>query len=275
MKIAVLSGKGGTGKTFVSVNLTSALKNSTYVDCDVEEPNGQIFFSGKIVERNVDIDIPVIDNDKCFLCGKCSEFCKFNALALILDKVRVFSSLCHSCGGCKIVCPTGAIKEKKKTIGKIQELNYLNHHIISGVLNVGEESGVKVINEALLTASRDSNHIIIDCPPGNGCSVMESIREVDYCVLVSEPTVFGLHNLEMVYELTQVFGKKVGLVINKANDEKIINEYARNKNIDILTEIPFNREIGYLNSQGIIVEETTNYKSYFETILAKILGEKS
>ncbi len=275
MKIAVLSGKGGTGKTFVSVNLTSALKNSTYVDCDVEEPNGQIFFSGKIVERNVDIDIPVIDNDKCILCGKCSEFCKFNALALILDKVRVFSSLCHSCGGCKIVCPTGAIKEKKKTIGKIQELNYLNHHIISGVLNVGEESGVKVINEALLTASRDSNHIIIDCPPGNGCSVMESIREVDYCVLVSEPTVFGLHNLEMVYELTQVFGKKVGLVINKANDEKIINEYARNKNIDILTEIPFNREIGYLNSQGIIVEETTNYKSYFETILAKILGEKS
>lgn len=274
MKIAVLSGKGGTGKTFVSVNLTSALKNSTYVDCDVEEPNGQIFFSGEIVERNVDIDIPVIDNDKCILCGKCSEFCKFNALALILDKVRVFSSLCHSCGGCKIVCPTGAIKEKKKTIGKIQELNYLNHHIISGVLNVGEESGVKVINEALLTASKDSNHIIIDCPPGNGCSVMESIREVDYCVLVAEPTVFGLHNLEMVYELTQVFGKKVGLVINKANDEKIINEYARNKNIDILTEIPFNREIGYLNSQGIIVEEKTNYKSYFETILAKILGEK-
>jgi MinD superfamily P-loop ATPase len=275
LKIAVLSGKGGTGKTFISVNLVASLAESTYVDCDVEEPNGQIYFPGGIEEQLVEIEIPIIDNDKCILCGKCSDFCKFNALAIILDKVRVFSQLCHSCGGCELVCPTGAISEKKKAIGKVTHSIFENHHIISGILNVGEESGVKVISEALKQADAVDQHTVIDCPPGNGCSVMESIREADYCILVAEPTIFGLHNLKMVYELTEVFQKKVGLVINKVDGHSLVNDFAKEKEIEVIAEIPFDKKMGFLNSVGSIVAFNEEYKNYFIKIINSVLGDKS
>jgi MinD superfamily P-loop ATPase len=274
MKIAVLSGKGGTGKTFVSVNLAYLIKNASYYDCDVEEPNGQVYFKGEYKEESVSVDIPVIDHDKCILCGKCSEFCKFNALAIILDKVRLFPQLCHSCGGCKIVCPVGAITETKKVIGKIKETEYEGHHIVMGVLNIKEETGVKIIGELVEKTKDEVSDVLIDCPPGNGCSVMESIRDVDYCILVAEPTVFGLHNLKMVYELTQVFNKKVGLVINKASDSDIIDNYAKENSINVLSRIPFDKEMGYLNSLGEIVVKNPKFKGYFEDIISKIFGDK-
>ena len=273
MKIAVLSGKGGTGKTIVSVNLAYAIKNSVYLDCDVEEPNGELYFKGEYLATNVEVDIPVIDHDKCILCGKCSDFCRFNALALIIDKVRVFPQLCHSCGGCKIVCPVGAISEKKKVIGVIKQLDYQGHKIITGVMNIKEESGVKIIDKIIEKSKEVNDNVIIDCPPGNGCSVMASIRDSDYCVLVAEPTVFGLHNLQMVYELTRVFNKKTGIVINKASGNQIINDYAAENNIEILTEIPFDKNISYLNSMGEIIAKDEKYLTIFEQLSKKIMGD--
>ncbi|PKK95662.1 MAG: ATPase [Tenericutes bacterium HGW-Tenericutes-5] len=274
MRIAVLSGKGGTGKTFISVNLAYVIKNAAYLDCDVEEPNGDLYFKGDKIVKQVDVDIPVIDHDACTLCGKCADFCRFNALAIIIDKVRVFSSLCHSCGGCKLVCPVSAITEVKKSIGTIKETEFEGHRVIGGEMNIKEETGVKIIDEIIEISKDILEDVVIDCPPGNGCSVMGSIKNADYCLLVAEPTIFGLHNLKMVYELTQVFEKKVGIVINKASQHKIINDFAESENIEVLLEVPFDKELGLINSNGEIAAKDMKYKHFFEKLADKLLVRK-
>ncbi len=274
MVVAVLSGKGGVGKTFISVNLAYYLKNSAYLDCDVEEPNGQEYFVAEYNEEVVEVDIPFIDHNKCKLCGKCADFCRFNALALILDKVRLFPQLCHSCGGCKLVCPENAITETKKVIGIVKQAEYEGHKIISGILNIKEETGVKIISKIIEKSKSIKENVIIDCPPGNGCSVMESIRDADFCILVAEPTIFGLHNLEMVHNLTKVFNKKSGIVINKADDSMMIENYANKNDIPILTKIPFDKSMGLLNSNGEIIVKNIKYQSYFEEISKKIYGDE-
>ena len=199
MQIAILSGKGGTGKTLLSVNLSYLAENGTYVDCDVEEPNGLLYYQleNKKTEE-VSIKIPVVNHDLCNGCEKCTDFCKFNALAFILDKVRVFKDLCHSCGGCKLVCPTNAISEIDKTVGYIHSGKIFDTNIYSGEMIVGLESGIPIIDELLNQVKNSSRNVFIDSPPGNGCSVMESIRDSNYCLLIAEPTIFGLHNLNMV-----------------------------------------------------------------------------
>lgn len=272
MKIAVLSGKGGTGKTFVSVNLAYHIPEASYFDCDVEEPNGQEYFKGDYSEEIINVKVPQVNHDICIKCGKCSDFCKFNALALILDKVRVFPQLCHSCGGCSLVCPVGAISEKEKPIGFVRESIYDEHRIVTGELAIKEETGVKII-EHIINKTDKQGFTVIDCPPGNGCSVMECIREADYLILVAEPTRFGLHNLNMVFELAQVFSKKVGVVINKASDNLMIREFADEYEIPILCEIPFDQKMGYANSIGEIVDKDQRYTKYFETIYHKIVEE--
>ena len=269
LKIAVLSGKGGTGKTFVSVNLAYHIPNASYFDCDVEEPNGQEYFRGNYTEEIINVKVPQVNHDICIKCGKCSDFCKYNALALILDKVRVFPQLCHSCGGCSLVCPVGAISEKDKPIGLVRESIYDGHRIVSGELHIKEETGVKII-EHIMNKADSQGLTVIDCPPGNGCSVMECIRDADYLILVAEPTIFGLHNLNMVFELAQVFSKKVGIVINKAGDNPMIREFADDKKIPVLCEIPFDQKMGYLNSIGEIVAKDKKYSEYFNTIFNKM-----
>lgn len=294
MKIAVLSGKGGTGKTLVSVNLASVFGmeekgvSVAYVDCDVEEPNGRLFLKPvDVMEKDVSVKIPVVNKELCTGCRKCVSFCKFNALALIKDKVLVFDEVCHSCGGCEIICPEGAISEKDRVIGHIEKGRTDGQgavDVFTGVLNTGEVSGVPVIRKLLSDsfmagASMDSDsagtedrNVVIDCPPGCACVVMESIRDADFCILVAEPTIFGSHNLEMVYNLVKMFGKRFGVVLNKCIDgENPSEKFCFEHNIQIIGRIPFDKELGLINSNGgIITRENEKYKGIFQEILENV-----
>jgi MinD superfamily P-loop ATPase len=275
MMIAVLSGKGGTGKTFVSVNLSFVADNSNYIDCDVEEPNGHLFFKPNIIKsEKVHVKIPNINNELCSGCRRCVDFCKFNALAYIKDKVHVFDEICHSCGGCMLLCPEKAISEKDKEIGEIQEGVFNNSNIYTGILNPGEETGVSIIKK-LLKITDNKPYTFIDCPPGSSCSVMESIKDVDYCILVAEPTLFGVHNFNMVYNLVKLFDKPFGVVLNKCLDgENPAEKYCNEKNIKVLCKIPFEHELGNINSNAEIAsEKNEKYKSLFSSLLKTIKEE--
>lgn len=275
MKIAVLSGKGGTGKTFISVNLSFVAENSNYIDCDVEEPNGHLFFKPEIVNKEkVYAKIPKVDKDLCSGCRKCVEFCKFNALAFIKGKVFVFEDICHSCGGCMLLCPEKAISEKDKEIGEILVGVFNRSNIYTGILNTGEETGVNIIKK-LLKSSNDKPYTFIDCPPGSSCSVMESIKDADYCILVAEPTLFGVHNFNMVYNLVKLFNKPFGAVLNKCLEgENPAEKYCVENNIKILGQIPFENELGKLNSNGEIASQKNDkYHSLFSSLLKTINEE--
>lgn len=275
MKIAVLSGKGGTGKTFISVNLTFVAENSNYIDCDVEEPNGHLYFKPEIVKREkIYVKIPKVDKDSCSGCRRCVEFCKFNALAFIKNKVLVFEDICHSCGGCMLLCPENAITEKDKEIGEIQEGAFNNSNIYTGILNTGEETGVSIIKR-LLNSAKDKIYTFIDCPPGSSCSVMESIKDADYCILAAEPTLFGVHNFNMVYNLVKLFDIPFGAVLNKCLDgENPAEKFCTDNNIKILCRIPFESELGTLNSNAEIAsQKNEKYHSLFSSLLKTIEQE--
>ncbi|MEA5137482.1 MAG: ATP-binding protein [Candidatus Fimivivens sp.] len=275
MRIAVLSGKGGTGKTFVSVNLACAAEKAVYVDCDVEEPNGHLFLKPDIVSKiPVTVMVPEVDMDKCTLCRKCIDFCKYNALALVKDKVMIFNEVCHSCGGCFILCPVKAITEKARAIGTIEEGNSGNVTVLTGCLNTGEVSGIPIIKGLMNKLPKDDD-VVIDCPPGSACIVMESIREADYCVLVAEPTLFGVHNLSMVYDLVKLFDKPFGVVLNKClPEENPAERFCIEHQIDVLAKIPYDDELGRLNSKGyILVREDKRYQAMFENMLQTLKKE--
>ncbi|MDD3207179.1 MAG: ATP-binding protein [Bacilli bacterium] len=273
MKIAVLSGKGGTGKTFVAVNLAAASFQSTYLDCDVEEPNGHLFFKPSIDNsEEVKVKIPFVMPSLCNGSRKCVEFCRYNALAYVQEKLIVFEDICHSCGGCVLVCPNGAIKEKDKAIGIIHDGKSDDVRVISGFLNPGEASGIPIIKKILQKAKPEDERVFIDCPPGSSCIVMESIKNADFCLLVAEPTIFGVHNLAMVHELVSVFKKPFAVVLNKCNsEENPAKTYCLEQKINIIAEIPYNEEIGTVCSNGfILVRKLPKYRSMFENMLVTI-----
>lgn len=254
MKIACLSGKGGAGKTLVAVNLAAVAKTATYIDCDVEEPNGRLFLKPKDVQKNIVSSLlPEFDAEKCNGCKKCVQFCRFHALMYIKEKPMVFSEVCHSCGGCMMVCPENAITEKQKPIGILEIGKHDNIRVVTGILNPGEASGVPVIREALKQADGAT---IIDCPPGSACSVMESVMDADYCVLVAEATAFGFHNFKMVYELVSLLGKKCGVVVNKQEIPfEPLETFCKEQNLDVIARIPYDPEIAALAADGQIVSE--------------------
>lgn len=271
MKIAVLSGKGGTGKTFVSTNLTFSIDGLSYVDCDIEEPNGYLFLKPEIVENiNVTVDIPVVDQDKCNGCRDCVQFCKFNALAYTGGKLLVFEEICHSCGGCILFCEKGALTEKKHTIGIVEKGKSGEKNVLTGIMNIGETSGTPIIDSLLEEIGEED--AVIDSPPGSSCTVMDSIRDVDYCIAVVEPTIFGVENFKMIEELLELYDKPFGVVINKYYEkENIAKDYCKSKGIEILLEIPYSEEIGRYNSKGLIIsEEKQEYKELFKDLYEDI-----
>jgi len=276
MKIAVLSGKGGTGKTLVSVNLASVAKESIYIDCDVEAPNGHLFFKPKnFVSESISIKIPILDEKLCSGCRKCVDFCKFNALAYIINKLIVFDDVCHSCGGCILFCPEKALSEKEKFIGKVYCGISENVTVITGILDTGESSGVPIIKKCINDFPAGREFTFIDCPPGSACIVMESIKDADYCILVAEPTLFGVHNLNMVYELVRLFNKPHSVVLNKClEEENPAEKFCREKEIKILGKIPFDNELGTLNSNALIsVRENPKYWDMFTAMLQIVAKE--
>lgn len=275
MKIAVLSGKGGTGKTFISVNLACSADKAIYVDCDVEEPNGHLFLKPNIIDESpVMVMVPEINTDKCTGCRECVNFCNYNALALIKNKLLIFYEVCHSCGGCILLCPTKAIIEKKRTIGIIKEGISGNVAVLTGYLNTGEVSGVPIIKK-LIEKLPEQSTVIIDCPPGSACTAMESIRKADFCILVTEPTLFGVHNLSMVYELVKLFNKPFGVVLNKCLPEQNpAQQFCIEHKINVLAEIPYDEKLSRINSQGLIaVHENKYYRELFQKLLKTLEKE--
>lgn len=274
MKIAVLSGKGGTGKTLVSVNLAAVAEHAAYYDCDVEEPNGHLFFKPQqVTEKTVFIKSPEVDAARCNGCRQCMDFCKFNAIACIQDKAVVFPDVCHPCGGCILVCPEKAIKETTRPIGKIMYGTSEEVQVISGMLNMGEESGVPIIRSMLQKMRQNPHDVtLIDCPPGSACVVMESILDADYCILVAEPTIFGVHNLHMVYELVQIFHKPYGVILNKCfTGENPAEQFCLEHQIPVLGSIAFDQQLGHLNSNSEIVSRVNKtYQQLFLQILEQV-----
>ncbi len=272
MKIAILSGKGGTGKTFVSVNLATVAKLSypkvTYIDCDVEEPNGYLFLKSDTTESDeISVCIPKVDTDLCTGCKKCVEFCKFNALAYV-KKLMVFDEVCHSCLGCIMFCPQEALSKRRKIIGQIDTSTSDGIATYTGRLKIGETSGVPIIKE-LLARGKDSDVTIIDCPPGSACSVMESIQDADYCILVAEPTVFGTHNLAMVHELVTLFGKRFGVVLNKCSqNDNPSQRYCRENKIKVVGKIDYDSKLAMINSSANIAVKTDSEDALINSFMA-------
>jgi len=273
MIISVASGKGGTGKTTVAVNLALSLdENVQFLDCDVEEPNSHIFLKPEILKTYpASVSIPKVNEEKCTYCGRCKEVCAYNAIAVFQNTVLVFPELCHSCGGCVLLCPQKAIEEVNKEIGVIKIGKSDSIEFVSGELNVREAMSTPLIRQVKKYINT-SKTVIIDAPPGTSCPVIESIKGSDYCILVTEPTPFGLNDLILTVEVVRKLKIPFGVIINRAdlgNNET--EEYCKKENIPILMKIPFSKDIAVSYSKGVpMVDVLPEYKKYFQEILVKI-----
>jgi MinD superfamily P-loop ATPase len=277
-KIAISSGKGGTGKTFVSTNIASILAKKGmkvwYLDCDVEEPNGHLFLKPQIdKEEDVMILSPAgVDEEKCINCGECAEVCHYNAIAVIKDKVLFFKELCHACGACKIICPTDAIIEKERKIGILR-------HGKSGIVDFHyalletAEGGMspRLVKKVKSSAGEGIN--ILDSSPGTACPVVETIKDVDLCVLVTDPTPFGINDLKLAVAMSREVGQEPVVIVNRAeygNDS--LKEYLNSEKLEIVGEIPDDRKIAEIYSTGnIVVDKVLEYRELFENIASKLL----
>lgn len=272
MKIAVASGKGGTGKTTVSVNLALSLENVQLLDCDVEEPDCNVYLRLDLEHlQDVTIPVPHISKEKCTYCGKCADFCQFNALAIFPQSSVVFAELCHGCGGCTLICPEDAITERERAVGTLERGFLDTIEFIRGVLNIGEPMATPVIR-ALKQTIDTSKRVILDSPPGNGCPVIETVSGCDFCLLVTEPTPFGLHDLKMAIKLTRVLDVPCGVVINRWGiGSAPVEEYCSEEAIPVLMKIPHDREIAELCAQGIpFIEKMPLWKEEFQRLYTRI-----
>lgn len=281
MKIAVLSGKGGTGKTTVTANLAVNLPGCTAIDTDVEEPNLHIFLRPEInTQEKVETEYPWIDTEKCTLCGRCGDFCRYNAIIPAKNQILIFKESCHDCGGCKVVCPAGAIEYKKREIGSIYSGTSPSHITMKyGELNIGEMSGVKIIGQ-LKESLEEERVVIIDSPPGTSCATVAAVENVDYALVVSEPTPFGVSDMKMVIEMLRNLNIPFGVVVNKAGlGDREIYKYCEEEGIQILEEISYSREIAELCAHGTLFSQKIEgygerFFKLFQKIKSEIQGKK-
>jgi MinD superfamily P-loop ATPase len=273
MIISVASGKGGTGKTTVATNLAASLGNGVrLLDCDVEEPNAHLFLGPDLQNmEEVTTFIPEIDDELCTGCKKCAEICRFRALAVVGGRALVFPELCHSCGGCVEVCEDGAIKDSSRILGKVESGTAGDILFSHGLLRVGEAMSPPLIT-AVRRMETDDPVTIIDAPPGTSCPVIAATKGVDFVLMVTEPTPFGLHDLRLGVEAVRALDIPCGLVINRSDigDDKV-KEYAARENIPVLMEIPFDRKIAEAYSTGrMIVEAMPEWKEKFRALYNKM-----
>ena len=272
MILSIASGKGGTGKTTVAVNLAISLGNVQLLDCDVEEPDAHIFVKPRI-EKEIPAIIPVprVDKAKCTHCGKCGEACEFHAIVVAKDVVLNFDELCHGCGACSYVCPEDAITEVERQIGTIRVGRAGEIEFVEGILNIGEPMASPLIKKEK-TFVRNPGTVILDAPPGTSCPVIEVVRGSDFCLLVTEPTPFGLNDLELAVGMAEKLGVPMGVVVNRADvGDRGVWDFCGQKHIPILMEIPLDQRIAELYSRGIpLVEEIEEYGAAFRELFDKI-----
>ena len=279
MIVSIASGKGGTGKTLVATNLAFSLKDEAkiqFLDCDVEEPNAHIFLKPKLDHREpVCIPVPVVDEEKCTYCRRCAEVCAYKAIAVVKNRVLTFPQLCHGCGACSYLCPDHAISEEGREIGVVEWGQSDGVDFVHGKLSIGEAMAPPVIRS--VKQHVDANRVaIIDVSPGTSCPVVEAIRGSDFCILVTEPTPFGLNDLVMAVEATKKLTVPCGVVINRAGvgDGKVEDYCARN-NIPLLLTIPLDMRIASLYSSGrLLVEGMPEWRQQFRDLFENI-KEKS
>jgi len=279
MKIAVASGKGGTGKTTVATNLAYVASRNghsvAYLDCDVEEPNGHIFLKPHITEsRTIGTLIPQVDETQCIQCGKCGEICQYSAIVCIGEKVLVYPELCHGCGGCALVCPVDAIREVTREMGLLQAGHAGEIQFVHGVLNIGEVMSPPLI-KAVQAAAPEVDLVIVDAPPGTSCPVIESVKDSDFVVLVTEPTPFGLNDLKLAVEMVRALDLPFAVVITRADlGDRATPAYCEENDIRILAEVRDDRRIAEAYSHGTIAcTAIPEYGSLFLRLLGDIKRE--
>ena len=265
MIICIASGKGGTGKTTIAANLAAVLaEKAQYLDCDVEEPNGHLFLRPNIEHSEpVSVPVPKVDLEKCDFCGKCAEFCQFNAIAVLGKNILTFPELCHSCGGCKLICPKEAISEIPKEIGKLEKGMAREVEFIHGHLRIGEAMAVPLI-ERVKKEIKPHKIAIIDAPPGTSCPVIAALKGSDVALLVTEPTPFGLFDLKLAVGVARILKIPLAIVVNRADlGDKKVFDYCAKEDIPILMTIPFSKDIAQTYAKGELLVKQPKWQDQF------------
>ena len=278
MQIAMASGKGGTGKTTLATNLARVAADDgrrvVYMDCDVEEPNGHIFLPPEnTVECSIDKRVPQVDVDRCLQRGDCEDICQYNAIVCVGGPPIVFPDLCHACGGCVLVCPSRALQEVTRSIGRLRMGDSGGIGFLDGALDIGQHMGPPAIR-AVKRAAPEADLLIIDAPPGTSCPAVEAVRGSDFVVLVTEPTPFGLNDLKLAVEMVRTLKLAVGVVVNRAGvDGQSLRTYCRLARVPIIGELPDDRAVAEAYSRGQLASRVVRgYRQRIETLLQDVLS---